>query len=659
MEKNTKKEKPANKKIKDGPKKDETNFKGLNDLFENNLKLYDNFTKGILGTQNPFKNNLKLYDNFIKGTLGNQKPKEDSGKQDFKPQDLYELISPTTDRIFESLNAFSGKVHKDPKLLFENLHIWMEDIVKLNYYFISKTSNQKVNPVIKPNISDQRFSSKEWSENLFFDFIKQFYLITTTLLENLVEKGTFDDPRQKDYFKFYIKQMCAALSPSNFVFTNPDILAKTIKEGGQNLIKGYENYRKDNLKHPNKFYISQTKFDDFEIGKNMATTKGKVIYKNNIFELIHYNSDTEKQFEIPLLVIPPFINRYYIMDINKEKSLVKFLVENKINTFLISWKNPGPDSRDHGFIDYIEDGVLEAIKVARKQSGSPKINLASYCIGGTLLSMTLAHLKNAEKKTESLTHLKNIKIKDNINSATFFASLVNFENFGDLQMFISEKQISGIEQEMKRVGYFDGRNLAATFNFLRPGDLYWNYVVNNYLLGNEPTAFDILYWNSDSTNLPAKLYSDYLRSLCLNNNLAKNNYILNGKKLDLNKITTPMYHVATTADHICPWKAVFKGLEHYNSSIKFVLSNSGHVAGIMRGKKSKPGKSFFYSTDNDNIKMTPDKWLKSATKHEGSWWPAWIKWLAKRSGNLKDPKELNLNKYPAIYDAPGQYVIQK
>jgi len=212
---------------------------------------------------------------------------------------------------------------------------------------------------------------------------------------------------------------------------------------------------------------------------------------------------------------------------------------------------------------------------------------------------------------------------------------------------------------MKKVGYFDGRNLAATFNFLRPGDLYWNYVVNNYLLGNEPSAFDVLYWNNDSTNLPEKLYSDYLRSLCLNNNLSKNNYELAGKKLDLSKITTPMFHVATTADHICPWKSVYKGLECYNSNIKFILSNSGHVAGIMKGKNSKPGKSFFYSTDDDNIKMTPDKWLKSAKKNEGSWWPAWIKWLAKRSGNLKDAKELNLSKYPAIYDAPGQYVIQK
>ena len=619
-------------------------FKGLNGLFENNLKLY-----------NSFVNN-----SFVKGAATkNEKPKKSSVKQDFKPKDLYELISPTTDRIFESLNAFNAKIHKDPKLLFENVHIWLEDIVKLNYYFISKASNKKVDPIIKPNIADQRFSSNEWSENLFFDFIKQFYLITTTLLENFVEKGVFEDPKQKEYFKFYIKQVIMALSPSNFVFTNPDILAKTIKEGGQNLIKGYENYRKDNLKHPNKFYISQTKFDDFEIGKNIATTKGKIIYKNNIFELIHYNSDTEKQFEIPLLIIPPFINRYYIMDINEKKSLVKFLVENKVNAFLMSWKNPNSDSRDHGFKDYIEDGVMEAIKVACKQSGSPKVNLASYCIGGTLLSMTLANLKNIEEKTESLTHLKNIKIKDRINSATFFASLVNFEDFGDLQMFISEKQISGIEQEMKKVGYFDGRNLAATFNFLRPGDLYWNYVVNNYLLGNEPSAFDVLYWNNDSTNLPEKLYSDYLRSLCLNNNLSKNNYELAGKKLDLSKITTPMFHVATTADHICPWKSVYKGLECYNSNIKFILSNSGHVAGIMKGKNSKPGKSFFYSKDDDNIKMTPDKWLKSAKKNEGSWWPAWIKWLAKRSGNLKDPKELNLNKYPAIYDAPGQYVIQK
>jgi polyhydroxyalkanoate synthase len=634
--------KNTNDKIKDKSKTSvsQFDFKGFNEIF---------------------KNNLKQYSDFIKNINEDQKQKEKPGKQDFKPQELYQLIAPTTDRIFESLNAFSGKIHKDPTVLFENLHVWMQDIVKLNYYFISKANNKKTDPIIKPNKADQRFSNKEWSENLFFDFIKQFYLISTTLLENLVDQGKFDDPQQKDYFKFYIKQINMALSPSNFVFTNPEILEKTIKEGGQNLVRGYENYKEDNLKHPNKFYISQTKFDYFKIGENIATTKGEIIYKNNIFELIHYNNDTEKQFEIPLLVIPPFINKYYIMDINKEKSLVKFLVENKVNAFLMSWKNPDSDSRDHGFKDYIEDGVMEAIKVACKQSGSPKVNLASYCIGGTLLSMTLANLKNIEEKTESLTHLKNIKIKDRINSATFFASLVNFENFGDLQMFISEKQISAIEQEMKRVGYFDGRNLAATFNFLRPGDLYWNYVVNNYLLGNEPSAFDVLYWNNDSTNLPEKLYSDYLRSLCLNNNLAKNNYILNGKKLDLSKITTPMFHVATTADHICPWKAVFKGLKYYNSNIKFVLSNSGHVAGIMRGKKSKPGKAFFYSADadNDNIKMTPDKWLESTTKYEGSWWPAWIKWLAKRSGNLKDAKELNLNKYPAIYNAPGQYVVQK
>jgi len=494
---------------------------------------------------------------------------------------------------------------------------------------------------------------------LFFDFIKQFYLITTTLLENLVEQGKFAEPKQKDYFKFYIKQINMALSPSNFVFTNPDILAKTIKEGGQNLVRGYENYRTDSLKHPNKFFISQTKFDEFKIGENIATTKGEVIYKNNIFELIHYNSDTEKQFGMPLLVIPPFINKYYIMDINEKKSIVKFLVENKINTFLMSWKNPGPDSRDYGFINYIEDGVLEAIKVACKESGSPKVNLAAYCIGGTLLSMTLAHVQNIKEKALSLTHMKNIKIKDHINSATFFASLVDFKNFGDLQMFISEKQISAIENEMKKVGYFDGKNLAATFNFLRPGDLYWNYVVNNYLLGNEPSAFDILYWNSDSTNLPEKLYSDYLRSMCLNNNLAKNNYELKGKKLNLDKITIPMFHVATTADHICPWKAVFSGLKYYNSNIKFILSNSGHVAGIMKGKNSKPGKSYYYSAATNNIKTTPDKWLKSAVKNDGSWWPTWIKWLIKHSGNLNDTKALNLNKYPAIYDAPGQYVTQK
>ena len=654
------------KKIKKDKSKDKTkakvdstdfkelNFKGLNEIFENNLKLYDGFIKN---SGSFIKNN----GSFTKNLKEDQKPEKNSVKQDFNPQDLYSLIAPTTNRILESLNSFSAKIHKDPSLHFENMHIWLNDIVKLNYYFLSKASNQEANPIIEPNKADQRFSSKEWSENLLFDFVKQFYLITTTLLENLVEKGEFDDPRQKAYFKFYIKQISMAMSPSNFVLTNPDVLARTIAEGGQNLVRGYENYKKDHSKHP--FFISQTKLDDFEVGKNLATTKGEVIYKNDIFELIHYNSDTEKQFENPLLIIPPFINKYYIMDLNEKKSLVKFLVENKINTFLMSWKNPGTDSGDHEFINYIEDGVLEALKVACKKSGASKVNVASYCIGGTLLAMTLAHLNNIKKKETSLftssTHLKNVKIKDYIKSATFFASLVDFKNFGDLQMFISEEQISTIEKEMEKVGYFDGKNLSAVFNFLRPGDLYWNYVVNNYMLGDEPSAYDMLYWNSDPINLPKKIYSDYLRSICLNNNLVKNNYELKGKKIDLSKISTPMFHVAATADHICPWKAVFEGLKSYNSDIKFVLSNSGHVAGIMRGKNTKPGKSFFYSTDKDDVKTTPEKWLESAVKNEGSWWPTWIKWLSKHSGELKDVKNLNLKNYPPLYKAPGQYVIQK
>ena len=634
--------------------KNKTNFMGFNEMFENNLKIYNNFLEQAKETSKEktknstgiFNNNLEFYNNYLEQAKEFNKTNSDTKESNFTPQNLIDLISPTTDGIFKSFEKFSKKIHENPDIYFKNLNTWLSDIVKLNFYFISKTSNQEADPVIMPDKSDKRFSDNEWSGNLFFDFIKQFYLITNKFLENLAESVEFDDPKQGKLFKFYIHQLNMALSPSNFVFTNPEILAKTIEEGGQNLVRGMNNYSKDNLKHPNKFFISQTPSDDFEVGKNLATTEGKIIYKNDVFELIHYNSDGNQQFETPLLVVPPFINKYYIMDLNEKKSLVRYLINNKINTFLMSWKNPDSDSRDFGFIDYIEKGILKANEIICKETGSSKINLASYCIGGTLSSMTLAYLKN-------------IKGENNINSATFFASLVDFEDFGDLQMFVSEDQIKSIEKEMKSVGYYDGRNLASSFNFLRPRDLYWNYVVNNYLLGKDPPSFDLLYWNSDSTNLAEKIYSDYLRSMCLNNNLVKNNYKLKGKILDLKKITTPMFHVGAIADHICPWKSVFSGLKYYGGKTKFVLSSSGHVAGIIQGKEVKPGKLYFYSSNKNNTKISPDEWLDSAKKYEGSWWPAWIKWLTSHSGDLKNVKALNLHKHPALYDAPGQYVVQK
>ena len=346
-----------------------------------------------------------------------------------------------------------------------------------------------------------------------------------------------------------------------------------------------------------------------------------------------------------MLIIPPFINKFYIMDLNRKKSMIKYLIENNQNTFLISWKNPKSDSKDFSFKEYIDEGVLKAIDIVCEQTGTNKINTASYCVGGTLTSMVLAHLANKKKATNKIC------------SSTFFTSLVDFKEPGDLGIFISEEQIQIIEKQMEDKGYFDGKNMSACFNFLRPGDLYWNYVVNNYLKGQKPAAFDMLYWNSDSTRIPKVLHSDYLRSMYLKNLLVKKKYKFDNKILDMSKINTPMFHVATSEDHIAPWKSVYMGLNCYSSNIEFTLANSGHIAGIIQGKVSKPGKQFYF--ENSKLEVNAEKWLKNAKRIEGSWWPKWISWLKKYSGKLKNIDEVNLNKFSKIYEAPGKYVMDK
>ncbi len=601
------------------------NFDQLNDIFQNNIQIYNNFVNNI------------------------SKPKESKKEskkngQAFTPVDLLNLINPTTTKITNTLFDVSSQVTKNPAVYYENVNKWIQQIAALNFYFISKLSNRPADPIATPDKTDKRFASPEWSDNLFFDFIKQFYLLTSRMMENIVDSLDSIDPKQKKLIKFYTNQINAAFSPTNFLATNPEILSQTVKEGAQNLVRGFDNFRKDYLKHPNKLFISQTA-DDFNVGEDIANTKGSVIFKNKLFELVHYAPETSDQYEKPMLIIPPFINKFYIMDLNEKKSMIKYLVENKQNTFLISWKNPNSDSREFGFNEYINDGVLRALELVCNETGSDGANTASYCVGGTLTSMVLAHMANQKS------------IKNKIFSSSFFTSLVDFTEPGDLGVFISEDQINSIEKQMSTKGYFDGKDMAACFNFLRPGDLYWNYVINNYLKGNQPAAFDMLYWNSDSTRIPEKLHSDYLRSMYLNNLLAKKEYKFNDQILDMSKIKTPMFHVATTEDHIAPWKSVYMGLSHYGSNIEFTLANSGHIAGIIQGKGAKPGKQYYF--ENKKLEKDSEKWLEQSKRVEGSWWPKWMEWLKQYSGELKDTNQINLKKLKEIYKAPGQYVLEK
>jgi polyhydroxyalkanoate synthase len=611
-------------------KSEKINFEDLSSVFENNLKIYNQYVES-------FKNLGQSQNNFPTFNFNNQ-------GSNFTANDLSNLIAPTVTKILNSFQHFQTEIQQKPNIYFDNLNKWVSQIANLNFYFMTKASGGVANPPVKEESSDKRFASEEWKDNLFFDFIKQFYLISTSFLNNLIENVEFKDPKDKKLMQFYLKQINSAMSPSNFAFTNPQVLKKTMEQKGDNLKKGYDNYKKDFDKHPNKLFIQQSKEGEFEVGRNLATTKGKVIFKNHLFELIHYDAVTNQQYSKPMLVIPPFINKFYIMDLNDKKSMMKYLVDKKFNTFLISWKNPDASSRNLSFKEYVEDGVLEALRVVCEKTGSTGANIASYCVGGTLASLTLAYLKDVPNKYKIFT-------------ATYFASLIDFEDPGELSIFISEEQIKSIENQMKKTGYFDGKDMAAAFNFLRPSDLYWNYVVNNYLLGNEPTAFDMLHWNSDSTRLPEKMQSEYLRCMYLNNLVVKKMYKIGDVQIDLAKIDTPMFSVATTEDHIAPWRSVYQGLSSYNSHINFVLANSGHIAGIIQGSEVKPGKLHYYTAKFEKSKNA-DEWYNAAKKVDGSWWLTWITWLSVNSGEFKKPSELDAKNFEVLYEAPGQYVKQ-
>ena len=418
---------------------DKVNFEDPSGVFENNLKIYNQYVdsfKNFESNQNPFAA-------FSANTKTNT---------NFTINDLSNLIAPTMTKMMESFKNFQTGIQQSPNTYFDQLNKWISQIASLNFYFVTRASGGAANPVVFEEKTDKRFSNEEWKSNLFFDFIKQFYLISANFLNNLIENVEFKDPKDKRLMQFYLKQLNSALSPSNFAFTNPEVLKKTVDEKGNNLAKGYENYKKDFEKHPNKLFIQQSKAGEFEIGKNLATTKGKVIFKNNLFELIQYDCTTDQQYAKPMLVIPPFINKYYIMDLNDKKSMMKYLVDKKLNTFLISWKNPDASSRNISFKEYIEDGVLEALRVTCEKTGSNTANIASYCVGGTLASLALAYLKVVPNKYK-------------ISSATYFASLIDFEDPGEIGIFITEEQITSIENQMKKTGYFDGKDMAAAFNF--------------------------------------------------------------------------------------------------------------------------------------------------------------------------------------------------
>lgn len=544
--------------------------------------------------------------------------------------------------LFDMIGSFRDMAEQLALHPFRLAHTEVE-LVKNHSKLIGRTAKRVVgkmaDPIVLPEKGDHRFSDIDWSENMVFDYIKQAYLINSKAVMELVDSLEDTNSHTHDQFMFYARQIVNALSPSNYPLTNPEVLKKTLSSGGVNLIDGFKQFIEDYKKNPNLLNVSMTDFSAFAVGHNVATTPGKVVFQNELMQLIQYQPTTETVNKTPLLVIPPWINKYYILDLKEKNSLIKWLVDQGNTVFVISWVNPGPSLRDTGFDDYMSKGPLEALDAIEQATGEKEVNAIGYCVGGTLLASTLAWLTTKRKKR--------------IKSATYLTTLIDFSDPGGIGVFINDNSIKGIERRLDKVGYYDGRAMAFSFNMLRENDLFWSFFINNYLKGEKPAPFDLLYWNSDGTNLPAKMHGYYLRNMYLENNLVKPGGIeLNGVKIDISKIKTPTYFLSTIQDHIAKWKSTYKGALLHSGDVKFVLSGSGHIAGVV----NPPTQEKYGYWTNDNLSENADEWLKNAENHKGSWWSDWKEWSIQYAGDQVEPRIPGDRGLEVIEDAPGSYV---
>jgi len=496
--------------------------------------------------------------------------------------------------------------------------------------------------------ADRRFADESWRENPAFDVMKQIYLITGQWLVDMTEGLEGLHPDLYKRAKFWTQQAVDAASPSNLALTNPEVLQEVVRTGGTNLVQGFRSLVAD----LQEGRISMVPHGAFEVGKDLAVTPGRVVYRNPLIELIQYTPTTKRVREVPILAIPPWINKYYVMDLRPENSMFKYLVDAGFTLFTISWKNPDESVLDLEWADYMEMGIVEALRVVGAITGSDRVNTVGYCLGGIIEQVTLAYLaaREGELADQGLPA---------VSSATFFTTHQDFTDVGDVDVFLSEPEVHLLELLMDASGgYLDGRNMAATFNMLRANDLLWHYVVHNYLLGQTPPAFDLLYWNSDGTRVPGKVHSFLLREFFLANKLKEPDGIqIRGVGIDPGRITIPAYAVAGESDHIVPWRGASKIRQMMGGPVRFILAESGHIAGIIN-HPAKKKRGYWVNPTRDAKKLDPEEWLAGATKHQGSWWLDWVPWLKKYAGKLTEPPSMGNDAYPPLMAAPGTYVLE-
>ncbi len=496
---------------------------------------------------------------------------------------------------------------------------------------------EDVAPIIEPKKNDRRFNAPEWSDTVLFDFIKQYYLLACDFVTQTLDATEGLSGKKKDKLSFIARIFMEALSPSNFIFTNPEVLNETIKTGGENLVKGFENFAQDLARGKGELKISTTDYNAFKLGDNLATTPGQVVFENDLIQLIQYEPSTPQVFKRPLLVVPPWINKFYILDLRPESSYIRWAVEQGHTVFCVSWVNPDASLAHKTFSHYMTEGVLASLDKIREITGEPDCNAVGYCLGGTLLTTTMAYL-SAQKQGKRIA------------SATFLTTLVDFSEAGEMKLFTDKLQIEAMEKIMARDGVLPASELQRTFKLLRANDLIWSFVVNNYLMGRDPFPFDLLYWNDDSTNMPAAAHNFCLKNFYRDNLLVQPNALeINGVPIDISVITTPCYFLSTREDHIAPWKATYKTTALINAPKTFTLAGSGHIAGVI----NPPAKNKYQYWTASETPANPEKWLAHATEHAGSWWPHWQSWLADHAGGKTAPRIVP----QSIESAPGRYVM--
>lgn len=550
------------------------------------------------------------------------------------------LAGPSPELYAKAIGAYWTEMAQNPaKVLEHQLGFWSKSVkhyVEAQHMLMQGSLDVPSDETPK----DRRFAHEMWDTNPYFNFIKQQYLMNAEAMRTAVADIEDLDVGERARLEYFSQQIIDMFSPTNFLPTNPEALELAVETEGESLVKGLENLVADLEANDGDLVVTLADKDAFEVGKNLATTEGSVVFRNHMFELIQYAPTTEKVHSTPLIIFPPWINKFYIMDLKPQNSLIKWIVDQGYTLFVVSWVNPDASYKDIGMKDYVEDGFLTAISQVKDICGVKKVNAVGYCIAGTTLSITLSLMKQRGDTS--------------VNAATFFTTMTDFSDRGEVGVFLDNDFVDGIEAEVNENGILDSFYMSRTFSFLRSNDLIYGPAIKSYMMGKAPPAFDLLYWNGDGTNLPAKMSVEYLRGLCQNDELATTGFQVGDETALLKNVTVPVCAIACETDHIAAWKSSYRGIQKMGSKDKtFILSESGHIAGII----NPPSKNKYGHYTNAELGLTPDDWQESAERHDGSWWPLWGAWLSEKSGKKVTARVPGTQNNPVLDAAPGRYVV--